>query len=231
VIVFPELCLPQNHSTDTLALADQHNITIVAGLEAEWSNGRYSNIVAVRIPQTRQTMYQYKSFSSNDEPEKLLAKGGQIIFANTAVGTFSVVICSDYRACETMQVIEQCGMFIDFLLVCSMNPYPEAFQCFAMSDSRRLHSFVVIANNDGVAERDGQQSIGSGAYAPTREASASALKPTKVFLDASDRCGHPAYILLYDLPFEQLIRDRSKPQGFEAPHPTRLKKNSAPSIV
>lgn len=223
LVIFPELFLPRSHADSVMELADEYGLVIIAGIEAEWADGYYSNFVDIRLPAARETVRQYKAHASNEEPKQLKTRGGQVIFKDTEIGTFSVVICSDFRESDVFHAIENSGALVDLLVVCSMTPYPEIYRHYAIADSHRLHSFVALANNDGVKHASDSADSGLGAFAPGRTIVDSNISSVEIDLEVACPSGSSAMIRLYQLEYERLFKDRDKPHGHEAPPHRRVR--------
>ena len=221
LLIFPELFLPLPQAETILQFAHDNGLAIVAGIEAEVVRGEYSNYVNIRLPSSRMTYRQFKAHGSNDEPNQLKTQGGQVIFKDTEIGTFTVIICSDYRESDVIHAVESCGELLDLVIVCSMASYPGVYRQYAMADSHRLHSFVALVNNDAIKNpRD--PSVGCAVFAPARTVADSELVGRKIELGVSSPAGTEAVIYLYDLEYDELAKDKEKPSKFEAPPHRRV---------
>lgn len=223
LIIFPELFMPEGSLGTIHEIAKKAGIAVVCGVEGSWMDSKYSNFANIDIPGVLQIHKQFKKYPSNQEPETFYSKGGQLCFLRSSIGSFSVVLCSDFREFDVIAAIEG-QPFLDYLVICCCNPYTDLWKQVAVADAARLHSFVVIANWSSDGDEHG---FGRGSYcvAPTRNIEATLLDnphTKKVSILKGDKVMDGS-LLLHDLDIAALFRDREKPKpGFLSPPKRRL---------
>ncbi|MBK8092202.1 MAG: hypothetical protein IPK32_09570 [Verrucomicrobiaceae bacterium] len=148
VLVLPELFIPSSDSGAFFQEVAKGKVICIAGIEGgrHERSGLDFNTVGVQFP-GRPLVEQYKHFPSKYEHDRLFAKGGIHLFENTEIGNFAVVICSDYRESNALDVLQRGAKQLDFLFVCANNPRPEHFQHMAIADSYRLYSTIVVSDS------------------------------------------------------------------------------------
>lgn len=223
LIVFPELFLPSEALSTVQAIAKKRQIGLVSGMEGVWTNETYSNFASIVIPGSAQVHKQYKKYPSNYEPENFHTRGGQLCFLRSSIGSFSVLLCSDFREFDVLQAIEA-QPFLDYLIVCCSNPYSDLWKSLAIADAARLHCFVVVAN---WSELSNDLGFGRGSFcaSPTQkiddlEGSKHTSKSVPLVKDDKTMTGS---LLFHTLDLSALLHDREKPKkGFLAPPKRRL---------
>jgi len=149
VLVLPELCLPKDRVEDLAQYASDRHVALIAGTESNRtgdSANRHVNRCIVRIPESDRNYDQLKIYPSSYEPDSMWSDGLVHLFHLTSIGTFAVIICSDFLERSVLDAIGNAPFFIDLLFVPSANPHPELFEQLAMADSCRLFCHIVIAN-------------------------------------------------------------------------------------
>lgn len=167
LIAIPEYVYPRGDEDELPAMATEKNIIVIAGLEGRTirSGGRDLLVDEVRVCLPgRRAITQFKERPSVYEPT-LWHQSEQKVYFRTTVGTFAVVLCSDYREADTLSALASSPTKIDLLVVCSFNPNPPQYVNFAMTDCHRLYTHIFIANN----------------YAPEASGSASSARQTSAF--------------------------------------------------
>ncbi len=152
VLVLPELFIPAAESGAFFKEVAKGNVICIAGVEGgrHERSGLDFNTVGVQFP-GRPLIEQYKYFPSKYEHDRLFHKGGIHLFENTTIGNFAVVICSDYRESNVLDVLQRGAKQLDFLFVCANNPKPEHFRHMAIADSYRLYSTIVVSDSHATA--------------------------------------------------------------------------------
>lgn len=168
-ILFPEYSLPHCKIDKITSKAREANIILVGGLEGRWLEGNLVNEAIIALPCTGEVYYQKKQKPSvyEEEPYAFFFDGGLKLFKDTDLGSFAVVICSDYLEMDILNTIVSPPHHPDFVLVPAYNPIPDLFRHAAIADSVRMYTNVVIANtfNDG----DECSAKGTYAVAPERK--------------------------------------------------------------
>jgi predicted amidohydrolase len=90
-----------------------------------------------------------------------------LCFLQSSIGSFSVVLCSDFREFDVLAAIEG-QAFLDYVIVYCCNPYADLWKHLAVADAVRLHSFVIVSNWSGDADDNGHGK-GSVCVSPTRK--------------------------------------------------------------
>lgn len=221
IVVFPELFFPRDHLSGILSMADKHNIVIVGGEEATWdSSGVYRNSVVVRFPGKLTEHRQYKRCPSSFEPAAIRGQGGQVVFEDSPVGTFSVLVCSDFQDPYSLMALYGAERPLDFLIVCSMNEHAELWQAMALADANRAYCHVIISNNHP-QPKDGWSNNGSGVIRPGRSLPEAQLSPVSA---EGHPCGETGRQLqTFHVTLGEVVRDRVRPNsGYTTPPVTRL---------
>jgi predicted amidohydrolase len=223
LVVFPELFVPEYAFPAIMELAKKNQIGVVCGMEGNWTDNKYSNFANVFIPGAPHEYQQFKKHPSNYEPENFHTKGGQLCFLQSAVGSFSVIICSDLREFDVIAAVES-QPFLDYLVICCCNPYSEIWKHLAIADAARLHSFIILSNWSEHSDADGY-GCGSLCAIPTgKVASNLQAEPQirRVSLVKGDKTFNGS-LRLHELDMSALFRDREKPKaGFLSPPRRRL---------
>lgn len=229
LIIFPELFIPEEAVGAVHEVANNSGIGVVCGIEGIWNvRNTYSCQASILIPGANQPYRQLKNYRSNYESGNFETKGGQCCFLQSSLGSFSVILCSDFREFDVVAAIEA-QPFLDYLIICSCNPYPELWKHMAIADAARLNCFVVISNWSMDRDQNGHGfSSGSICAAPMRKIeSEPCLEPRVSKLSLPDHNNEiNGSISFYELDLAALFRDREKPQkNFLAPPRRRLSIN------
>jgi predicted amidohydrolase len=219
LLVLPELFLPADSLSEVHEHINSLGLTLVAGVEGIHDQNGYSNTATIRFATPSRDYQQYKRYPANTEPGNLFTKGGQLCFVRSAIGTFSVVICSDFREFDVMAAIEG-QSFMDFMVVCSCNQYHEIWKHLAIADAARLHCFVLICNWSEKAE-NGAYGLGSFCASPLEKASpdlSNVGRTSPVKIDSRNSSGS---LLVHDLNLTAVFHNREKPQSGCLPCPQR----------
>ena len=158
--MFPEYSVPRSMEDKLLRLADTHKIVIIGGFEGYWKDGMLCNEVVIAIPGETTIHFQGKQKPSLDEErDDAFYKDGLLkLFCNSPIGTFSVIVCSDFMELSTLQVWKPDAPLPELLLVVSRNTHYDLFQKFAVTDAVRLYAGVAIANvNDADKKKERSQ--------------------------------------------------------------------------
>ena len=224
LIVFPELFFPEDKVAALLSLSDSHNIAIIGGQEGDWtSDRRYQNSCSIRFPHQIHEHKQYKHRPSSLEPENLKSRGGRVVFVDSMLGTFAVILCSDYQYLDSVWVASSVKRPLDFIVVCSMNDHPDMWEAMAFADANRLMCHVVIANNYPDANNE-WSSKGSGVIGTGRSLETARLVPmTGQNTACAIHEGVDFTISLFELKFTDIVRSRRRPAtGRTTPPLSRL---------
>lgn len=226
LLVFPELFVPAETLDKLRQLVDHTRMAVVCGMQPVGGEDQYSNTATILLPGERKTFTQYKAYPSNYEPANLATRGGQLCFQRSAVGSFSVVLCSDLREFDVLAAIEM-QPFLDYVVVCCCNPYVDVWTHLACADAALLQSYVVLAN---WSKDPGDNGFGKGSLcaAPIGEEGSDSGRTSQTER-VSVNVGEVEYVgavTLYHLQLSALFRDRAKPaSGFLAPPRRRLQIN------
>lgn len=169
LIIFPEYAIPRSALEKLADEARNENIVLVAGLEGKWIEHQLVNEAAVVLPHLKAIQYQRKQKPSVYEVKEsaFLSDGEMKLFNSLQVGSFGVVICSDFLEMDVMSTICDPREHPDFILVPAYNPYTLLFERAAASDAVRFYTNVVVANTFCV---NGEcSSKGSLAVSPSRD--------------------------------------------------------------
>lgn len=218
LIVFPELFLPESGIDSLREFALRAGISVVTGIEGQWVDGLFSNSAGIWLAHERRDIRQYKRHPSNLEPATFFTKGGQQIFLNSSIGNFAVFLCSDFREFDIVAAVES-QPFIDYLLVCCCNPYPDIWKHMAISDAARLHCYVVVSN---WSEHRDSKGFGIGSFCASPGGKDAELIQDGAIVQVSiGSKGLAGSIAVFRLNFEALLHDREKPVSGYLPPPRR----------
>lgn len=167
-IVFPEYSLPRGKVDAIVEKAKEEDIIVVGGLEGRWTKKGLVNEAIIALPCTEKPYYQKKQKPSGYEEERyaFVSDGIFKLFKNTVIGSFAVVICSDYLEIDILQTLLDSHHHPDFVFIPAYNPYPDLFMHAAIADTVRMYTNIVIANT--CLQKDTCTSEGSIAAAPAR---------------------------------------------------------------
>jgi len=220
-IILPEYAIPRRSEKQLANLARTHDIALIGGFEASTETVEDGALVVnealIWLPEVnesyRHKYAQRKRTASVYEPT-LAADGGFLLFKGTRLGTFAVLVCSDFRELDILTAYGRLGVPIDCLIVCSMNPRPEVFKQLAIADSQRFHSSVVVSNNcndKGVTSADG-----SGVFWPKHESAGQEGVPTKTLeLPLAEIGGASPCLVFHEMRICDLVwTDARPPKGF-----------------
>jgi predicted amidohydrolase len=223
-IVFPEYFLPRCCIDEIAAVATEHNLIVIAGLEGDRVQDKLHNEAMIFFPQTKETVFQSKHRSSGYEPVSLYSAKQHTVFRRTPIGTFAVIVCSDYLESDILDAIRRCASELHLLVVCACNPHPDLFSRFGVADACRLYSYVVIANNcTSSGDPTSASARGSVICEPFRD-SHSMVRETgdTVPLEGTRLAGVVPAIQLFPLDLESLVQGirNVKPERefFPVPH-------------
>ena len=220
VLVFPEMFFPEASCEAIRNLALRRGLTLVSGIEGIWTNGKYSSQASITFPGSYQEFRQYKNYPSNLEPENFESRGGQQCFINSPAGSFSVLLCSDFREFDVVAAIEQ-APFLDYFIVCSCNPYSDLWNTIAIADAARFNCYVLISNWHGA--NGGAFCAGPVRSEVSNGVIEGANEPVHGEGLGNSEIGSVQY---YDLDLGELWRDRHKPApGLLSPPHRRLRIN------
>ncbi|MFA6563761.1 MAG: nitrilase-related carbon-nitrogen hydrolase [Verrucomicrobiia bacterium] len=221
-IIFPEYFLPRAAAQSLAQRASDAGLVIVGGLEGALGGGaRLINEVIIQLPGERRWEHQRKQDASVYEPT-LTPTDQLVLMQNTSIGTFGVVVCSDYLHWNVPAALADKTRELHFLFVCCCNPNPDLFTQLAVADSARLYCHVVIANNcvDG-ADPAKASSRGTLVCSPkTRDPVLKPLQsiPLNLRLDGVD-----AALTVYDVSVEDILTSRTRNAHGYLPIPTLRK--------
>jgi len=167
-IIFPEYCIPRQLEAEITELAQKEKIILVGGVEGNVAQSNLRNQVLISIPGTNSPFYQDKHHPSVYESSHFFSNHEIHIFEHTSIGTFTVIVCSDYGERDLLGHLSQSNTPIDVLVVCSRNPNAGLFGHCAVADSWRLYCYVVIVNSC-FDPKDPQKATAEGTalYSPT----------------------------------------------------------------
>lgn len=223
LVVFPELFIPEGSISVVCDLARKSDIGVICGIEGIWNtSGLYSCQTSVVIPGVAQEFRQFKYHRSNYESSNFETKGGQLCFHQSKIGSFSVILCSDFREYDVISAIES-QPFLDYVIVCCCNPYTKLWEHMAISDAARLNCFVIISNWSSEKDEYGY-GLGSVCVAPVRAIESNAYSPAKSVMTLSlpnHNDEVKGSLSFYDLDLGALFRDREKPHKTNLSPPSR----------
>ena len=218
VLVLPEYFLPRTHKDELAALASERNVALISGVEAEASptdNPLLVNESIIQLPNARIESQLKQRASKFESP--LYQTGDLKVFRGTNIGTFAVLVCSDFSEVDIVMAVASAAS-IDILFICSFNPRPDLFQTMAMADAWRLYCHVVVANNyagDGkTRSEDAASASGSLVCSPTNQLEQMVKtdgERKELALPVIGGCT-PA-IRLYDLSLESVAKHNEEAAG------------------
>lgn len=222
VLVLPELFLPASKAEHVAAYARERKVTLIAGVEPTESPDGPLNRAVIALPHVPINITQPKARNSPYEVQFNYRSSAAFVLGGTDIGSFAVVVCSDYREFDLLAAIASADFLIDTLFVCSCNPQPELFKAFAVADAARLYCHVVIANNCLGAGSDGASDNGTIVCSPKAkdherirggpdDERPLALPPVG---------GSEPRLATYNLPITAIRNDRGKPEShyMDVPH-------------
>jgi predicted amidohydrolase len=168
VVVFPEYAIPRSRITEIEKVSRENDIILIAGLEGQWLNSCLVNEAIVVLPCTEKVFFQRKQKPSGYEEDRIafLGDGRMVLFRNTSIGSFAIIICSDYLEVDVHQAFTNANNHPDFIFIPAYNPYPDLFEHLAIGDAVRLYTNIVIANT--YCKESECSSLGSEVYVPRR---------------------------------------------------------------
>jgi hypothetical protein len=220
VIVFPEYFLPRRSIKALYEQAEQCGLVLIGGLEGGLdANHMQRNEAAIKFPERKQAFLQGKQMES--VYERRVAPGRELyVFHGTKIGTFGVVMCSDFLETSVLSALAAAPADLHFLFVCAMNPQPGLFELCATADAARLYCNVVIANNCAdTRNADKASSVGSIVCGPLLP------EPRLVPAVVRSSLGLPAIggttpgLACYDVSVEALLTSRRNRVGGYLPFP------------
>jgi len=230
VITFPEYSLPKDRMNELQDLSSNTGLTIIGGVEGQLSEGVSPTLInkaSIIFPHTKKILYQYKFRESNIEsPFSQDYETPLLYFDRSPIGSFSVIVCSDYREFDILSSLITNDRRIHILFIISHNTQIELFQTFAIADSCRLQSYVAICNNFADQSDPLKASAnGSVVCSPMTNPKKRILKPVEsIELAPVDFCEYNPKISIHELNLSAVARDSSKPPaGFlPVPHCRKL---------
>lgn len=212
-VIFPEYSIPQSLRGRLLEMASSFGVTIIGGFEGSWIENKLADEVFVAIPGEPGLYQQFKQSPSLEEQLPAGMHRGDSclnLFANSPIGDFAVVVCSDFLETATLAAWALAGHLPDILFVVARNPYPDLYKSLAITDSYRLYCTVVVCN---VRESNGQiTSDGTYVISPKKD------QPVDMGADVDVDGVHVKKITVHDIHFSAIRgRERGKPdQGYFA---------------
>jgi predicted amidohydrolase len=221
-IVFPEYFLPRSCVEEVKEVAVRRNLIVISGLEGDRVQDKLRNEAMVFFPDAKETVLQCKHRSSGYEPVSLYGGRQHTVFRRTAIGTFSVVICSDFLEADILDAIRRSALELHLLVVCACNPYPELFLQLGRADACRLYSYVAIANSCTTPETPASATAeGSVICEPFRQADRMVREAgDPIPLEGTTLAGATPAIQLFRLDLQGLvqgIRNVKPERGFLSP--------------
>lgn len=223
LLVFPELFLPKNHAHRIADAARSRNLVLVAGEEGQPAvyDGQLVNHAGIVVPGRSKTYYQRKLRRSPYEPP-LTAGDSLTIFDGTPIGTFAVLVCSDFLEFDLVTALADAPALLDFLIVTALNPHTELFERLAVADACRLYCHVIIANNSSPEATPSAASAAGTLICSPRNILADMIRPLSapVSLGLPKVGGVEPGVRLHDVSLEELLPVAGKPhKGYlAAPH-------------
>ena len=232
VIVFPEYFLPRDQVFPIQKIATELDIVVIGGLEGHISRTETPTLVndaIIVFPGLDQPFTQRKFRASNMEtPFETEADDFLLHFDHTAIGSFSVLVCSDYREFDIIAALAAKIRRFHMLFVVSNNRHVELFEAYALADACRLQCHVVICNN--CASGNGTASSRGSVICTPKSKPADRVRNTfdSVPVGGPEVGGEAPTLLFCDLDLESVAADSPKPpDGFLPPPKCRLKSTSA----
>lgn len=146
-LILPEMFLPSATLQQLTAAARRRRVVLIAGIEHPGADSNDpENSVVIQLPCHQSPIKQLKSRNSVLEQRFKCRTPFLRVLYGTEIGSFAVIVCSDYMQLDIMTALHQVRQPIDLLFVCSQNPHPDIFETFAYTDSVRLYCHVAIAN-------------------------------------------------------------------------------------
>lgn len=224
LVVFPECFLPMGHCDSLVRKASHSKIVLVAGEEGSPSvtDHHLINQAIVAIPGFDAPVRQLKSRRSVYEPPLAARETNHLhVFDRTPIGSFAVLICSDFHELDLIAELESAPRLIDFLLVPSFNPRPDLFEAFAVADAARLYCHVVIANSFCTDPKNVSSDRGSLVCSPMSKLVDAVRKDGEIVpLQLPAIGGVQPSLRVYDVSVESLARTagRAAPGWLAVPH-------------
>ena len=147
VLVLPELFLPKATASEIAKLARERDIVLIACVEPTvGQDQQLINQALIALPGINKDYLQVKRRNSPYEPSYSHEGAAIHILGSTEIGSFAVIVCSDWREVDVISAVAGAGFLIDILFVCAYNPQIELFDTYAIADATRLHCHVIVAN-------------------------------------------------------------------------------------
>jgi len=211
-IVLPEYFIPRGpYLRNIIDCARKKDLALIGGLVGRYdSSGNFHNEAVIMLSQAGQReMFQAKHRFSNEETPSLVSDKEHFIFKDTTIGTFAVVICSDYLEADIINSIRKEERDLDLLIVCCTNPRPDIFLRIASGDAYRLYANIIIVNqHPNILPKHKDPYNGSACFAPITDDKPAAA-PSDAGADA-DNGTRPAFCNKID---PALISDQLNFQG------------------
>ena len=163
ILCFPNMVIPKEMDAIFKEKSIEEDVILISGFEyTRDHDGNLNNIIRLYLPEyfpdlSLEELESKKIFASKYDPE--IKTGNRVnIYKNTGFGKFTILNCFDYSNLSILNEIAKRDVSIIF--VTSYNPAFRLYHNYAMADSHRNYSYVVIVNSGDFG--------GSGIYAPRR---------------------------------------------------------------
>ena len=163
ILCFPNMVIPKEMDAIFKEKSIEEDVILISGFEyIRDHDGNLNNVIRLYLPEyfpdlSLEELESKKIFASKYDPE--IKTGNRVnIYKNTGFGKFTILNCFDYSNLSILNEIAKRDVSIIF--VTSYNPAFRLYHNYAMADSHRNYSYVVIVNSGDFG--------GSGIYAPRR---------------------------------------------------------------
>ena len=164
ILCFPNMVIPKEMDAIFKEKSIEEDVILISGFEyCRDQDGKLNNINRLYLPPEKypdlslEERESKKMFTSKYDPE--IKKGNRVnIYKNTGFGNFAILNCFDYSNLSILNEIAKRD--VNIIFVTSYNPAFRLYHNYAMADSHRNYSYVVIVNGGDFG--------GSGIYAPIR---------------------------------------------------------------
>lgn len=205
-VAFPEYSIPLRMRERLLQIANRNNLVLIGGFEGQWHEAKLRDEVFVAIPGEPHLYQQFKQSPSLEEqqPASFYRDGLLKLFANSPIGDFAVIACSDFIESATLNAWTLDGPLPDVIFVIARNPYDALYESLAITDSFRLYCFVAICN----VHDDEQQATAKGTFIVAPLRASPVQHGDFVQVEGTFLTG----ISVHELPFAAIrARERGKP--------------------
>ncbi|MFZ0447966.1 MAG: carbon-nitrogen family hydrolase [Desulfatiglandaceae bacterium] len=142
------------------SLARELKIHLHTGSFVEEDGGKYYNSSYLLSPEG-EILANYRKvhlFGFNSRETRILTRGGEVVVAETELGTFGLATCYDLRFPELFRRMVEKGA--EAFLICSAWPYPRLEHWILLNRARALENQCFLISSNSVGFNMGIQFVG-----------------------------------------------------------------------